>query len=299
MTASSTEQSLTVFESERPQLLGLAYRMLGVVADAEDVVQDAWLRWQAADSDRIERPGAWLTTVTTRLALDRLRAQRRRREHYIGPWLPEPVLLARGPAELAELSESLTIGFLTLLDALQPIERAVYLLVEVFGRSYAEVAETVDKSEGSCRQIVSRARRKLRPSHDALISRDDRVVEADRLVHELLAAIASGDVGAALSRVAPDVVLVSDGGPHRRAARRPVVGADRVVRLLVNLNRRKYNLANFTVPRINGCPGLLIWFDGRIDMALVFEADTAKVARIWVIRAPDKLTALGALLTIN
>jgi RNA polymerase sigma-70 factor, ECF subfamily len=294
MTMGTPGVSLEVFESERPHLLGLAYRMLGVVADAEDVVQDAWLRWQAADTERIERPAAWLTTVTTRLALDRLRSQRRRRQQYVGPWLPEPVVLERGPEELAELSESLTIGFLALLDNLQPLERAVYLLVEVFGRPYAEVAETIDKSEPACRQIVSRARRKLRQEDQASVRRGDRVAEADQLVHALLADIAAGDVETALSRVAPDVVFVSDGGPHRRAARRPVVGAERVIRLLVNLYRREdYARAGFTMPRINGCPGLLVWLGGEIDMALVFETNSAGISRIWTVRAPDKLTSLA------
>ncbi|HZU80464.1 MAG TPA: RNA polymerase sigma factor SigJ [Acidimicrobiales bacterium] len=287
-------EALAVFERERPHLLGLAYRMLGVVADAEDVVQDAWLRWQAADRSGIDRPGAWLTTVATRLALDRLRAQRRRREQYVGPWLPEPVLLEPGPEEMAELSESLTIGFLSLLDNLQPVERAVYLLVEVFGRPYAEVGESIGKSEVACRQIVSRARRRLRQDHDEAAPHDDRAAEADRLVHALLAAITQGDVAGALASVAPDVVLVSDGGPHRRAARRPVVGPDRVVRLLINLYRREgYGEAEFSMPRINGCPGLVVSFDGVVDLVLVFEVHAgAGVSKIWVMRNPDKLTAL-------
>lgn len=286
---------LEAFEQERPHLLGLAYRMLGVVADAEDVVQDAWLRWQAADERQIERPAAWLTTVVTRLALDRLRAQRRRRQRYVGPWLPEPLLLERGPEELAELSESLTIGFLVLLDNLQPLERAVYLLVEVFGHAYAEVAHTVGKSEAACRQIVSRARRRLRQGHEGLSRRDRRVADADRVVHELLVAIAAGDVEAALSRVAPDVVLVTDGGPDRHAARLPVVGADRVVRLVTNLARREpYRRAGVSPRRINGCPGVVLTVDGRIEMVMAFELGTATgVAKIWAILNPDKLTALG------
>lgn len=300
MTAAT--ESLELFEQERPHLLGLAYRMLGVVADAEDVVQDAWLRWQAVDVAAVERPAAWLTTVTTRLALDRLRAQRRRREKYVGPWLPEPVLLERGPEELAELSESLTIGFLALLDNLQPLERAVYLLVEVFGRPYSEVAETIDRSEPACRQIVSRARRRLRQGHSQtdVSSRDERVPDADRIVHDLLVAIATGDIETALARVAPDVMLVSDGGASRRAARRPVVGPDRVVRLLMNLYRREYGRAEVTMPRINGCPGLVVVLDGHVEMVVVFEVhDPVGVSRIWAMRNPDKLTAVDSPLSID
>ncbi len=139
------------FEAERPRLVGLAYRMLGMWADAEDVVQDAWLRWQSADEGSIERPAAWLTTVTTRLCLDRVRTAQRRREEYIGPWLPEPVVSGPGPEEAAELSDSLTLGFLTMLDRLGPLERAVFLLADVFAVPFADIAGAVGKSEVACR----------------------------------------------------------------------------------------------------------------------------------------------------
>ena len=149
-----------VFERERPRLVGLAYRMLGTVADAEDVVQDAWFRWQAPCPGEVDRPEAWLTTVTTRIALDHLRSARRRREAYVGPWLPEPLVADAGPAEVAELAESLRLGFLTVLDQLKPVERAVFLLADVFAVPFAEIADTVGKSEAACRQIASRARRR-------------------------------------------------------------------------------------------------------------------------------------------
>ncbi len=147
-----------LFERERRHLVGLAYRMLGTVADAEDVVQEAWLRWQAVPEASIERPAAWLNTVTTRLALDHLRAARRRRESYVGPWLPEPVVTDIGPAETAELAESLRLGFLAVLDELKPLERAVFLLADVFDVPFAEIAAAVGKSEAACRQIAHRAR---------------------------------------------------------------------------------------------------------------------------------------------
>jgi RNA polymerase sigma-70 factor (ECF subfamily) len=291
----ASSEVLEFFEQERPQLLGLAYRMLGVVAEAEDVVQDAWLRWQATDLGKVERPAAWLTTVVTRLALDRLRVQRRRRQGYVGPWLPEPVLVERGPEEIAELSESLTIGFLALLDNLQPLERAVYLLVDVFGHPYAEVAPTVDKSEAACRQIVSRARRRMRQGHEPSV-RDSRFADAGRLVHELLVAIATGDVKAALSRVAPDVVLVTDGGADRHAARHPVVGADRVVRLLTNLARRDpYCRAEASMHPVNGCQGVVLTVGGQIEMVMAFEVGTpSAVSKIWAMLNPDKLRSLGS-----
>jgi RNA polymerase sigma-70 factor (ECF subfamily) len=278
---------LQAFEEERPRLLGLSYRMLGTLADAEDVVQEAWLRWQAVDTTKVERPGAWLTTVTTRLALDRLRSLRRRREDYPGPWLPEPVVIAPGPEDVAELSESLTLGFLTLLDRLGPVERAVFLLAEVFGFSYPEVSDTIGKSEVACRQIASRARHRLRDPPSRPASRGER-----RVVDELIVAVAQGDVAGALARMGPDVVLISDGGPRRRAARHPVVGPERVVRLLTNLGRRTYLGAEVLPSSINGDPGFIVSVDGAIDFAVAFRVESDRVAAIWLVRNPDKLEHL-------
>jgi RNA polymerase sigma-70 factor (ECF subfamily) len=276
-----------VFEQERPRLLGLAYRMLGTLADAEDVVQEAWLRWQRADLMNVERPQAWLTTVTVRLALDCLRTIRRRREDYPGPWLPEPMVIAPGPEEVAELSESLTLGFLTLLERLGPVERAIFLLTEVFGFSSSEVSDTIGKSEVACRQIASRARRRLRETPGRSATAKER-----RIVDELLAAVAQGDVDGALARVAPDAVLISDGGSQRRAARRPVVGAQRVVRFLTNLSRRSYRGAHVLPAAINGDPGFIVSLDEVVDFAAAFELEDDRVAAIWLVRNPEKLEHL-------
>jgi RNA polymerase sigma-70 factor (ECF subfamily) len=281
------DPALQIFEQERPRLLGLAYRMVGTLADAEDIVQEAWLRWQAADRVNVVRPQAWLTTATARLSLDRLRTLRRRREDYPGPWLPEPVVLAPGPEDVAELSESLTLGFLTLLDRLGPVERGVFLLAEVFGFSYSEVSATIGKSEVACRQIASRARRRLREIPGRSASATER-----RVVDELVLAVAQGDVATALARVAPDVVLITDGGHKRRAARRPVVGADRVVRFLTNLSRRAYLGAQVLPSIINGDPGLIVSVDGVVDFAAAFEVEDDRVAAIWLVRNPDKLEHL-------
>jgi len=279
-----------VFEHERARLLGLAYRMLGTIADAEDVVQEPWLRWQAADLETIERPEAWLTTVTTRLALDLLKAVRRRREDYIGPWLPEPVVLGPGPAESAELAESLTLGFLTMLDELGPVERAVFLLADVFSVPHAEIAGVVGRSEVACRQIASRARRRFK---DARLADAAHGHGADRrVIDELVAAIAVGDIDAALARLAPDVVLLSDGGPTRRAARRPVVGGPKVVRLLTNLARHLQGSIATEPAVVNGDPGLIFTIDGELDTAAAFELRDGLVTAIWLIRNPDKLTHL-------
>lgn len=163
MTAADTHEE--VFSAQRPRLLGLAYRILGRVVDAEDVVQDAWLRWAAADPGNIERPEAWLTTVTTRLALDRLKAAQRRRETYLGPWLPEPVLTAPGPEQTVEAAETLTLGFLAMLDRLDPVSRVVFLLTDVFGYPSADVSAAVGKSSAACRQIAARAPQEAAPLH--------------------------------------------------------------------------------------------------------------------------------------
>lgn len=282
-------EGVDAFERARPRLLGLAYRMLGVVADAEDVVQEAWLRWHAAGPPTVDRPDAWLTTVTTRLALDRLRTLRHRREEYVGPWLPEPIVVAPGPEEAAELAETLTLGFLSLLDCLGPVERAVFLLVDVFGVAYPEVAATVDKTEVACRQIASRARRRLREAHLRPPTGPER-----RAVDALIGAVLAGDVDAVLARLAPDAVLVSDGGPARRAARRPVVGAERVARFLTNLTQRNSGRAHATPVTVNGDPGIIVAIDGDIDMVAAFEVEHDRVAAVWIIRNPDKLEHLGA-----
>ena len=274
------------FEAARPRLLGLAYRMLGTIGDAEDVVQEAWLRWNAADRDAITTPDAWLTTVTTRLALDRLKSARRRREQYPGPWLPEPVVTEVGPEDAAELADSLTLGFLTLLDRLGPVERAVFLLADVFGMPYTEVADAVGKTEVACRQIASRSRRRLQGTHSRKPTADER-----RIVAELLVAMALGDVPGVLQRLAPDAVCISDGGPHRRAARRPVVGADWVARFCIKVTRKAADSRRVVPASINGDPGVIVYDGDEIDAVLAFEVDASgdRVAAIWIVRAPEKL----------
>jgi RNA polymerase sigma-70 factor, ECF subfamily len=275
------------FATERPRLVGLAYRILGSLADAEDVVSEVWFRWERADRAGLDRPAAWLTTVTTRLALDHLRA-RRRAAGYPGPWLPEPLVTGPGPEEAAELADSLTLGFLILLDELGPVERAVFVLADVFAVPYDEIARTVGRTPAACRQIASRARRRVRSADLPPGSAADR-----RLVDELLAAVAVGDVQGVLDRMAPDVVCTSDGGPHRRAARRPVVGGPRVARLLVNLGRRHAGRMRATPAVVNGDAGYLIELDGALDQVLSCSVAGGRVVAVRIMRNPDKLTRVG------
>ncbi len=277
------------FEIERPRLLGLAYRMLGSLADAEDVVQDAWIRWSGTDRDAVENPAAWLTTATTRLALDRLRAVSRRREDYVGPWLPEPVALADGdPAAAAEVAESLTLGFLVVLDALSGIERAVFLLADVFGEPFGVIAAAVGKTEDNCRQIAHRARHKVRSARPPEVS-----AAGPDLLLRLLAATSDGDVDALLALLDTDVVLLSDGGAERRAARRPVVGAERVARFLLNLAQR-LTASSFDIRTVNGESMVVFELEG--GDRLVFGADVrdGRVLAIHAQRNPTKLSHLDA-----
>jgi len=273
-----------VFAAERPRLVGLAYRMLAMVEDAEDVVQEAWIRWQAVDPTGLERPAAWLTTVTTRLALDQLRSRSRRREDYVGPWLPEPLVSAPGPEEAAELADSLTLGFLTLLDRLTPIERAVFVLADVFDVPYAEIAETVAKSAPACRQIATRARRQIRESRPHPAS-----PVARQLVTELVGAITAGDIGGVLARLAPEAVCVTDGGATRRAARRPILGAPQVARFLIHLAQRFSNRLSLSPVTVNGDPGFILTLDGAVDQVLAFEVKRNQVLVVRMIGNPAKL----------
>lgn len=292
MTRAGAFEHVTTFEVARPRLLGLAYRMLGVVVDAEDVVQDTWLRWDTADRVPIENPDAWLTTVASRLALDRLRRRKREQDRYVGPWLPEPIVTAESspsgdPEASAELADSLTLGFLTMLEALSPDERAVLLLVEVFGEPYSTVAATLDRTDEACRQLATRARRKLRrdASAPAPASRD--------VIERFLAAIVAGDERTALLCVHPDIDLVSDGGGQRHAARRPVVGDERVVRFLINLARRVEPGVIASPASVGGLDGVVVREeDGTPMFVMSLEVDGDRIRAIRTVLNPTKLHGL-------
>ncbi len=286
-----------LFSAERPRLVGMAYRMLGSLTDAEDVVQEAWLRWQRVDEDAVQRPAAWLTTVTSRLAIDRLRAQRRRREEYVGPWLPEPVATdgASGaherwaPEAAVERAESLELGFLIVLEALGPVERAVFVLADVFAVPYAEIAQAVDRSPEACRQMASRARRKVA---DARAGR--RPVD-EGLLGELVGAIAMGNMDQVVELLSPGVVLTSDGGPRRHAARRPVVLPERVARLLVNLGARMPEDGTVGIEWINAAPALVARGGGEtLVVSAEQEPATGAIGRVVVLVNPDKVAGVDA-----
>lgn len=284
------------FEALRPRLFGIAYRMTGSVGDAEDACQDAWLRWQRVDRATVENPEAYLVRVVTRLSLDRLQSAQHRRETYVGPYLPEPLVAdddgATQPEVAAELADSLTFAFLVLLDELTPKERAVLLLHDVFGYPFDEIASMVDLSPAACRQLASRTRRKLDHERDAL-RRPDEAREQE-LIGALLATIASGDVDAVMQLLAPDVVVLTDGGPDRHAARRPVVGPYRVARLLVNLAQRitdRHSSAHLA--HVNGDQGVLFTAGGAPDFTLSFAfTPDGRVRRLYAQLNPEKLRHL-------
>lgn len=298
MSATSTPDDSDRFEHERPRLTGLAYRITGSLTDAEDAVQETWIRWAARDTDRVDNPAGWLTTVTSRLALDRLRAQRRRREEYLGPWLPDPVPTARSVEETAELAESLTLGFLILLDSLGPYERVALLLGDVFGEPYPVIATVLGKSEPACRQLVSRARRKLRSAKPDREAHDPSPASAE-LLAALMHSVLADDEQAALRLLDPDVVLISDAGPARRASRVPIIGAKQVQQQAMAVR----NLLGLSAPpnpeqqppahilEINSSPSLVIDTPNG-PIVITGEAIDGRITSIWVRLNPDKTAAL-------
>jgi RNA polymerase sigma-70 factor (ECF subfamily) len=259
------------------------------------VVQEAWLRFSTAEPGSVDRPAAWLTTVVARIALDHLKAARKEREVYVGPWLPEPIasdplaVSRPGPEEMVELSSSLTLGFLHVLETLNPIERVVFVLADVFDVPFKEIAETVGKSPDACRQIASRARRRVHDARPQRYAPPDE--EAARVVGEMLAATMAGDVDGLVRLLAEDAVLVSDGGPHKRAARYPIKGRDRLSRFLANVGRR-YTEGTIEPVALNGELGMVIYSEGERVAAMNFEVDGGLVREIHIIVADDKLAAL-------
>jgi len=279
---------LDPFEAERPRLTALAYRMLGTAGDADDVVQETWLRWSRADQGSVERPAAWFTTVATRIALDQLGSARARREVYVGPWLPEPRFGgAEDPADVVAGRDTLTVGFLRVLESLQPIERAVFLLHDVFGVSFDEIAATVERTPEATRQIAVRARQRVRDGRPRLAADP---AEAEELTSAFLGAVLDGDIDRLVTMLTDDVVLVSDGGAERHAARRPVHGADKVARFITNVTRRDLDETDeIHWVRANGQLGTYVVREGAPFMLSLLGWRDGRVAEVLVIVNPDKL----------
>lgn len=281
-----------VFESHRALLVGAAYRVLASHSDAEDVVQEAWLRWRDVDHATVDEPRAYLLTVTTRLALNRLRQQRTRRETYVGPWLPEPV--ASGPevdgAAAAELADEVSMAMLIVLQSLSPLERAAFVLADVFGMPHGEVAEALDRSPAAVRQLVHRARshveaRRPRATVDARGHRE--------VVDRFFTAASSGDLAGLLSVLSPDVVLVTDGGGKRKAALRPIHGIDKVGRWLGGVLAGPDALGLWAEIRVvNGEAAIVAHSSQGVDSVLFASVHDGRITALHAIRNPDKLGAV-------
>jgi RNA polymerase sigma-70 factor, ECF subfamily len=269
---------------------GVAYRMLGSVSEAEDVAQDAVLRL-ARTEDEIDEPDAWITTAATRLSIDVLRSARVRREKYVGPWLPEPLIedAVAGPADNVEMADSLSQAFLLMLERLTPVERAAFLLREVFGYEYSEVGKVIDRSEAHSRQLVSRAKKHLGASRPRF---DPDEARRDELLERFLAAANDGDVEALEQLLAEDAALYSDGGGKVTAARRPLFGCSRVASVFAKLTRKQQRRGPFDVQlvKVNRHPGrILRTADGAIWDILSIDVVDGRIQTVRIIRNPDKL----------
>lgn len=304
------------FTRNRPRLFGVAYRMLGTRSDAEDVLQDAWLRWRGQDQAQLQSVPAWLVTVVTRLCIDRLRQARQERMSYVGHWLPEPLvdayedgvaididtgvaLTAPSPESLLEQHSDVSFAYLLLLERLKPEERAAFLLREVFDNDYPDIAVILQKSQASCRQLVHRARERLaqygddarRPLRTAStqVSREKQ----QTLLQKFMAAAQSGEREALLGLLAEDARLVGDGGGKVSSFPHPLAGGERISWLYyANLRRLGARIA-YRLAHINGGPGLLRYVDGRLESAQVLETDGERIVDIYVVRNPDKLAAIA------
>jgi RNA polymerase sigma-70 factor (ECF subfamily) len=281
------------FEHHRTRLRGVAYRMLGSLADAEDVVQDAYLRWHRASAEEIRSPEAWLVTTVTRLSIDKLRQLCAEREKYVGPWLPEPIVEAQAPPADAstELASSLSVAFLVMLERLAPEERAAFLLHDVFDSDYDEIARTLGKSEAACRQIVTRARKRVRAERPRVqVSETARQKLLDRFVQ----AIQSHDKNALMAVLSADATWISDGGGKARAALKPVHGREHVARFVMGVFARPTLQAQFRPITVNDEAGLALYVDGQLMCVISIRTDGAQILDLFCTANPDKLATAPA-----
>ena len=293
-----------VFDEHRGLLVSVAYRILGSVTDAEDAVQEAWLRWSGVDQSGVNDPRAFLVRVTTRLAIDRLRRAKARRETYVGPWLPEPILTRNDVAEDAAMAESVSMALLVVLETLSPLERAVFVLREAFGMPHAEIAEVIGRKEEAVRQLARRARDHVRERRTRF---DADQTEQRRVTERFLEAAAGGDLEALMEVLSPGVTLVADGGGRALAPRRPVHGADKVARFLVAVATEE-RVARFLASvgsepsgevrvhpaQVNGGPGVVITSGDEPISALVLDVSDGVVQTIHLVANPEKLAGVRA-----
>jgi RNA polymerase sigma-70 factor (ECF subfamily) len=289
MTAGIAEAE--VFEKHRRHLTGVAYRITGSWTDAEDVAQEVWLRWAGAHSD-VDRPGKWLLTVTVRASVDRLRRLKRRRETYVGLWLPEPVSLSPSPEDAVELRETLAMGMLLVLESLSPLERAVFVLREAFAWDYEEIAEALGRSPATVRQLARRARQHVDEARPRFAVHERAAAE---ITERFLQACLDGNVEDLLRVLSPDVVMLTDGGGEAPAPKRPLVGAREVLSFLAGLDRKRvFADATFTLDYVNVRPGIVTSMRDQVQSAMTFDYDeSGRIAAIYVVSAPSKLAHIS------
>ncbi|MCC2597778.1 RNA polymerase sigma-70 factor [Pusillimonas sp. MFBS29] len=286
-------EAAPIFEQLRSRLQQIAYRMLGSVADAEDIVQDAWLRWHGAAKHCIENEEAWLVTVTTRLSIDRLRAIKAQREQYSGIWLPEPLMTAfpATPEDIRERADDVSMAFLLLLEQLTPEARAAFLLHEVFDADYNQIASSLGKTQAACRQLVSRARKQLR-------NNQSRPTVSTKTQHHLLQTFAQvlerGDFAGIIALLADDAVLMGDGGGKMTSFPKPMLGGRRIAQLFLAASLRYKTALRIELATLNEQWALLRYIQGELESALMFEVEDEHIARIFVQRNPAKLIRIAA-----
>jgi RNA polymerase sigma-70 factor (TIGR02957 family) len=287
----AADPATEAFVAHRNLLFTVAYELLGSAADAEDVLQETWLRWVAADLGQVRDHRAYLVRITTRQALNRLRTLKRRREAYVGPWLPEPLLTAPDVAEDVELAESLSVALMLVLETLSPTERAVFVLREVFDVGYDEIAAAVDKSPAAVRQIAHRARGHVaaRRPRTAVTTAETRAA-LDSFRH----ALRTGDLRGLLDVLAPDVVFVSDAGGLKQAALRPILGAGKVLRFMAGVLEQAGAAPDTEPTTVNGNPALVVRLDGTIDGVLALRVEDGLITGLYYVRNPEKLTRVAS-----
>jgi RNA polymerase sigma-70 factor (ECF subfamily) len=281
-----------IFERHRKRLFGLAYRMLATVGDAEDAVQDTYLRWHRTDTAAIQVPEAWLVTACTRICIDRLRQAKLEREQYPGTWLPEPLIELDVAAEPGETADDLSMALLVLLERLSPAERAAYLLREAFDYDYPQIAEILKKSEAACRQLVSRAAKRIREERPRF-SADSNAARA--LAEKFAAATRAGDAAAFAGVLAQDVLLWSDGGGKAKAALNVIHGADKVARFFLGIAPKQPRDLRRVMARVNGQPGWVFYQGETPYLAMAVDIADGLVRNVFIVRNPDKLLRLPVL----
>ena len=287
------EDATELFTRLRPRLLGVAYRMLGSLAEAEDIVQDVWLRWHGTDQAQVDNPEAWLVATTTRRAIDELRLARHKREQYVGMWLPEPLLTdpEGSPEFVQESASDLSVAFLNVLERLAPEARAAFLLHDVFDQDYADVARALGKTEVACRQIVSRARQQLREQRPRY-NVPQHVHQ--HLMRRFTEALSSGDFGTMKRLMADSARLVGDGGGIVTAFPKPLLGGERIAQLLYAPHLRRKDALRIVPALINGRMGVLRYFDGVLESAMAFDTDGERIVEVLVQRNPNNMARIAA-----